>query len=731
MNALSGLLLLLALNADPADAKTISAGSITLRANPAEGTFVLEGPATTGIPGLWMDGVHQRGFRAVDGSPALRNDAVEVRAESIAADAIAVTWTPRDGRVHELRLRIRSDDETEYYGTGERFQALNQRGFILPMRVDDRYGNKGVGSHKPVPFFISSKGFGVWVDSFATGVFDLSGSERFNTDLTFSDTRLRVVFIGGPSIANILKTYTALTGRSPVPPAWSFGLWKSRDVHHNREEVLEDVEKLRTLGIPASVLVIDSPWETGYNDFVVNREQFSEAEAMFARVEQLGFHLALWLTPFVNNRNVVDMKGIAAASRNFEEAAAGGHLVRNAGGEVALSEWWKGTGGLVDFTRPAAKEWWFAQLRKTKWTGVRAFKCDDGEGNFVPDALFHDGTPAALMKNRYSVLYNEAMQEYIDRELGGDGVLIVRSGYSGVQKTPFAWAGDNRADLSFSDGLPSVILAAQNAALSGISLWGSDIAGYAGTPDRETFIRWTQFATFCPFMQVHMTSNLGPWDFGEEAQEIFRRFAVLRMQLFPYLYDAVHETARSGMPVIRPMVLAFPDDRMAHQQIYQFLFGPDLLVAPMYRPGGSRSVYLPKGTWLDYWSGTSHEGPKTIDVAASLDRIPLFVRAGAIIPMLPEDVQTLVPRHARMDAGVVAIDDRRAVKVWPGAPRSLATWDGMSIESDGEGVRITSNRARSVEIHFAGEGEPKVVEVNLRAGRPQTISRPRRSPAFQ
>ncbi|HUP50131.1 MAG TPA: TIM-barrel domain-containing protein, partial [Thermoanaerobaculia bacterium] len=398
-----------------------ASSSPKLDLDPSAGTMLLLiGGTSTPIAGLWLDEVFQDGFESV-GPGRLRNDSLDLTIESVAPSSVAVTWSPRHKGLHEFRLRMKSDDETEYYGTGERFQALNQRGYVLPLRVDDRYGNKGVGSHKPVPFFISSKGFGVWVDSFAPGTFDLSGSERFNTDLRFRDRSLRVVFIGGGSVAGVLENWTALTGRSPVPPPWSFGLWKSRDVHRNREEVLEDVEKLRRFGIPASVLVLDSPWETGYNDFEINREQFTDPEAR-------------------------------------------PHLVRDAGGEVALSEWWKGVGGLVDFTDPAAKEWWFSQLRKTKRYGARAFKCDDGEGNFVPEAVFHDGTPADQMKNRYAGLYNAAMQEYVERELGGDGVLIVRSGYTGVQKYPFAWAGDNRADLSFSDGLPSVIVAAQNAA---------------------------------------------------------------------------------------------------------------------------------------------------------------------------------------------------------------------------------------------------------------------------
>jgi alpha-D-xyloside xylohydrolase len=689
-------------------------------------------------PGVSAGGEPQRGFRALDERRA-RNDRLEVGFEVLGPRAIAVTWAPLaggrpeaggdarpggdtrpggdaaggghppdPGRLFELRLL--SDDETAYYGTGERFNALDQRGYTLPLVTDDRYGNKCVGSHKPVPFFMSSRGFGVWVDSFLPGSFDLSATERFVSRLTFPGDGLRVVFFGGPDLADVLEAYTALTGRPPVPPPWAFGLWKSRDVHHDRDSVLVDVERLREHGIPASVLVLDSPWETGYNDFEVNREQFRDPEAMFARIRELGFELCLWLTPFVNDSSVIDMRGVAPETSTFREAARAGHLVEDSTGAVALSRWWKGRGGLVDFTDPAAIAWWHEQLGKTRAYGARAFKVDDGEGNFVPDAVFADGSDARAMKNRYAILYDSVMQAYVDEELGGDGVLIVRSGYAGVQRFPFAWAGDNRGSFAWDDGLPSVLLAGLNAALSGISLWGSDIAGYAGTPSKEVFIRWTQLGAFSPFMQVHMTSNLGPWDFDAETLEIFRAFTALRTSLFPYLYDAVHEAARTGLPVMRPMALAFQDDPEAAHHVHQYLFGPDLLVAPVIQPGTHRSVYVPAGEWIDYWSGEARTGPGVIEVEAPLARMPLFVRAGAILPRLPEGVQTLVERHAVMAPGVVALDERRVLEVWPGADGAVVTWDGLSAELVREGgqvtLRVASEPARPVEIRLRGRRLP-------------------------
>lgn len=684
-------------------------GAMTLRVMDDDGAVI----HTAELPRLLLDGEVQTGFEPVDTpgvSGDVQNGALDVTFEVLAPRAIAVTWRPRDGARHDFRLELVSDDRTRYYGTGERFNALDQRGYALPLRVEDRYGNKGVGAYKPVPFFMSSRGFGVWIDSWAEGMLDLSATHRFLTRLDFRDEQMRVVFLAGPGLPEILDAYTGLTGRSPVPPPWAFGLWKSRDVHHNADSVYADAERLRGYGIPASVLVLDSPWETGYNTFEVNRTQFPDPGAMFARIRELGFETCVWLTPFVNDSAVQEVPGIDHRADTFDEAAEAGYLVDYADGTVALGRWWKGRGGLVDFTDPAAAEWWHTQLRKTKRWGVRAFKVDDGEGNFVPDATFADGSRPWRMKNRYTILYDSVMQAYVDEELGGDGVLIVRSGYTGVQKYPFAWAGDNHGSFDFDDGLPSVILAGQNAAMSGISLWGHDIAGYAGVPSKEVFVRWTQLGTFSPFMQVHMTSNWGPWDFDDEALEIFRRYARLRIRLFPYLYDAAHETARSGLPIIRPMALAFPEDPEARGRIYQYLFGPDLLVAPMYRPGTSRSVYLPAGVWVDYWSGRQHRGPTTLEVDAPLDRIPLFVPAGAIVPMLPEGVETLVRRHDDMADEIVPLDDRRVLEVWPGGTDAIRTWDGLVARlgaRDGRLVlELESDTRRPVEVRLRGQRLP-------------------------
>ena len=694
-----------------ADDKPSESMSVRLEPESGEVTvklFTREGDErmTLRLPPISIDGKSQREFHVSDQQTvAYSNSAVEIRFDTDGRDSAPSTWTALDGKPHDFVIPIK--DNSDYYGGGERFGSLNHKGLILPMVSIDRPEAKGSVSYKPVPFYMSTRGYGLFVESFEPGTFDFNATDRDHVLLKYRASRMRIVFMNGPDFARIIDDYTDLTGRPRVPPAWSFAPWKSRNIHHNREEVLADAELTRKHDLPGSVIVIDSPWETGYNDFTLNEKQFREPEAMFARVRELGFHTCLWLTPFINSKNLIDMDGSdRGASKNLAEAKERGPLYKRHDGEPMIVDWWKGKGGLVDFTNPAALKWWHDQIDIAREWRFVALKCDDGEGNFVQDAVFHDGSAASEMKNRYAALYLDAAQKYIDERLDGDGVLFARCGFAGTQQFPFCWAGDNEASFSFENGLPTVILAGQNAALSGIPFWGHDIAGYTGTPTKELFIRWTQFGALSPCMQVHMTSNLGPWDFDDETLAIYRKFAKLHTSLFPYIYDAAHEAARSGMPIIRPMVLAFPKDPAAAAHRYQYLFGPDLLVAPMYQPGTHRAVYLPKrpdgGEWLDYWSGKEFAGGQTYEVEAPLEHLPLFVRAGAIIPMLPEEIDTLIPRHAGMSKEVVPIDDRRVLQVWPGPDTSIATSGGISAGTTrAEGnvlLQLSSKSPRTLEV---------------------------------
>ena len=627
-----------------------------------------------------------------DGRPLAQSD-LQVRR---LGEGVTEITAPSEG---PASWEFRIAESAPVYGFGERFDALDQVRRVLVNSSSDIPGPKGSGTYAPIPFFMDLRGYGVWVDTYAGAVFDLGVTDHDHFIVRLRDTRLRIVVFEGPQFPAILERYTGMVGRAKLPPYWAFAPWKSRNWHPDMAAVYEDVDRYRQLGLPASVLVIDSPWATNYNTFEVNRQQFADPEAMVRHVHDLGFKLCLWLTAFINAETfspsepeLVGKIPLTAAS-NFEEARDAGYFLKTDSGDVYLSTWWKGRGGLIDFSNPTASAWWKDQVRRAIRLGADAFKADGGEGSFIGDARFADGTPADLMRTRYSVLYNQALESLIQGDLHGDGVLLSRSGSVGSHNLPFLWAGDNESNFGQENGLPSVVRAGLNAGLSGIPLWTSDLGGYekdARTPgDDVLFVRWTEFSAFSPIMELHSAINLGPWDYGPQALDIFRRYSRLHMSLFPYRYAAAQESARTGMPLMRALVLAHPLDPEARRADDEYYFGPDLLVAPVLTAGTQRGLHLPEGQWLDYWSGARLTGPTDLVVDAPLDRVPLYVRAGAILPRIPEDVMTLVPWRGAGAPPVPTLDDRRVYEIYPGPARSLVDFEGRRLDVSRAGDRTT------------------------------------------
>ncbi|HKV70298.1 MAG TPA: TIM-barrel domain-containing protein [Gemmatimonadales bacterium] len=581
---------------------------------------------------------------------------------------------------------VRFQEHAPVFGFGERYNTLDQTGQVIINRSSDTPGPKGTATYVPIPFFLSLRGYGLWLDTYAEASFDLGKTTPGEFVVRFRDSRLRMLIFEGPGFPKILERFTGVVGRPKLAPYWAFAPWKSRNWHPDMAAVYEDVDRYRQLGIPGDVLVLDSPWATNYNTFIMNRLQFTDPEAMIRHVHDQGFKLCLWLTAFINKETIkapepeLVGKIPETEASNYEEGRKNGYFLRDSTGGVYLASWWKGKGALIDFTNPAAVTWWQGQVRQAIREGADAFKADGGEGSFIayPESL----------RTRYSVLYNQALEHLIQTDLKGDGVLFSRSGSVGSQDLPFIWAGDNQSDFSRDNGLPSVVVAGLNAGLSGVSMWTSDLGGYektARTPGDDTlFVRWTEFSAFSPIMEVHSSINLGPWDYGDQALEIFTRYSRLHMSLFPYRYAAAQESHRTGMPIMRALVLEYPGDSIARNATDEYEFGPDLLVAPVVTAGTSRGIHIPAGEWIDYWSGGSIAGPKDTTVDVPLDRIPLFVRAGTILPKIPEDVMTLVP----------GLDDRRIYEIYPGPARAIVDFEGRHVAASRNTVRITGKAAR-------------------------------------
>ena len=607
------------------------------------------------------------------------------------------------------RFRVR--DAASYYGMGERFDALDHAHTVVKNLSVDNEGVKGTSTYKPIPFYMSTTGYGLWLDTTGEATFDLNATDKNEIVVDVAAAKLRIVLFTEPEFPAILEKFTAQAGRAIVPPYWAFAPWKARDYHQNQAQVQEDVDKTRALGLPASVILIDSPWSTAYNDYKFNPKQFDDAPGMVKHIHESGYKLVLWHTPWINSKSdppkEVGFAGkIAPLSQNYQFAADQNLFVKNANGSPYVGRWWKGEGSLIDFTYPKAKEWWQDQVRQAIAAGADGFKDDDGEGNFFGDVKFADGTDARVMRNRYSVLYNNAVEELIQKDLKGNGVLLSRSVTVGANGVGFLWGGDNEASFSPLNGLPTVVTAGLGAGMSGMPLWTADLGGYLGvadTPNARVLERWTEYAAFSPLMEVMSSKNIGPWDFDKngpegshEALDIYRKYAVLHMSLFPYRYAAAQESAKTGMPMMRALVLNYQDDARARTAKDEYLFGPDFLVAPVIDEGTQRPVYLPPGEWVDYWTGKQISGGKVVVADAAVDTIPLWARAGAVLPKIPEDVMTLVLQKESGNSTVKSLDDRRIYEVVGGGAGEtrLTDFEGRALTRTANSLKITGEAAR-------------------------------------
>lgn len=609
--------------------------------------------------------------------------------------------------------RFRVKDAGSYYGLGERFDVLNHAHTVVLNASQDNAKRKGAGTYKPMPFFMSTSGYGMWVDTTAEAVFDMNASSGTDVVVDVPTDKLRVVVFTGPEFPKMLEQFTGLTQRAILPPYWAFAPWMGRDYHQNQAQVMEDVEKTRALGLPASVIVIDSPWTTSYNSYKFNPKQFEDAAGMVKSIHADGYKLVLWHTSWINKQSDEPWEAgfqgkMALKSENYDEAAGNGYFVRNPDGTPYVGRWWKGQGSMIDFTNASAKLWWQDQVRSVMAVGADGFKDDDAEGNFQGDVRFKDGTDKRLMRNRYAVLYNNAMEELIQKDLQGNGVLFARSVTAGANGIGFLWGGDNESSFSTENGLPTVVTAGLGAGMSGMPLWTADLGGYlktGATPDPLLEMRWTEYSAFSPTMEILSQMNVQPWGWdktGTPALDVYRKYAVLHMSLFPYRYAAAQEAAKTGMPLMRALALVYQNDARAREAKDEYLFGSDLLVAPVIDESTRRVVYLPGGEWVDYWTGVKTTGGKVVVVDAAVDQIPVWVRAGAVIAKIPEDVMTLVPQSESGNTKVTSMDDRRVYEMTgdSAGTTTMTDFEGRVVTRGAKSLKIVGDSAAHVILRW-------------------------------
>ncbi len=509
------------------------------------------------------------------------------------------------------------------YGLGERFTPFVKNGQVVDMWNEDG-GTASELAYKNIPFYLSSAGYGVLVAHPEKVSFEIASEVVSRAQFSVPGEELSYHVIGGPTPKDVLRRYTELTGRPALPPAWSFGLWltTSFTTAYDESTVTSFIEGMRERRIPLHVFHFDCFWmkELQWCDFEWDAEQFPDPRGILRRLKDKGLRISVWINPY-----------IAQKSRLFDEGMKHGYLVKKPDGGVWQWDRWQAGMGLVDFTNPQAVSWYQGRLRDLLAAGVDCFKTDFGE-RIPTDVVYHDGSDPLRMHNYYAYLYNKAVFEVL-REVQGEGKALVfaRSATVGGQKFPVHWGGDCSATY---ESMAESLRGGLSLGLSGFGFWSHDISGFEKTATPDLYRRWAAFGLLSSHSRLHGNESYRvPWLFGEESVDVLRFFVQLKCRLMPYLFGAAGEASRDGIPMMRAMMLEFPEDPACSWLDRQYMLGPSLLVAPIFRDDGTVSYYLPSGRWTSLLSGNVVDGGRWRTETHGYMSLPLMVRPGSIIAM--------------------------------------------------------------------------------------------------
>ncbi len=515
------------------------------------------------------------------------------------------------------------EPDEHFYGFGEKFTDFDKRGQVIEMWHYDAYGAHSERAYKNVPFFISTRGYGLFVDSHCPVRFDMAYSNHSVFSLIVPDSQLDYYVIAGSDLNAIISRYADLVSHPILPPKWAFGLWMSSGFKRDSaDEVFARARELREHDIPADVLHLDCYWQKfgRWSDNQWDTEMFPDPAGLIRRVHEAGFKVCLWINSY-----------IGVESPLLQEAADKGYLLKTADGQAWIGSLWGSFHppvGVIDVTNPAAAEWFKGLLRPHLEIGADVYKTDFGEG-VPPETVAYNGMTGVELHNLYPLLYNDLVAELTAEITGRSGLVWGRSTYAGGQRHAAQWGGDPNCTYQ---GLASTLRGGLSMAMCGHAFWSHDIGGFHRQPTSELYVRWAQFGLFSPLSRAHgMTTRL-PWDYGAEAERLFRAYTRLRYRLLPYIYTYAVLAHETGLPLMRPMALAFPGDPCTYTLDLQYMFGAELLVAPVYNSAGRRPIYFPAGCWVDWWTREIITGPQTRTVQVPLDVLPLYVKADSLIP---------------------------------------------------------------------------------------------------
>jgi len=507
------------------------------------------------------------------------------------------------------------------YGLGERFTAFVKNGQTVDIWNRDG-GASTEQAYKNIPFYLTNRGYGVFVNHPEEVSFEVASERTSRVQFSVAGQSLEYFVIYGPTPKEVLEKYTALTGRPALPPPWSFGLWLTTSfvTSYDEETVTSFIQGMADRDLPLHVFHFDCFWMREFNwcDFEWDRRVFPDPAGMLRRLKERGLHICVWINPYIAQRSPL-----------FAEGMQKGYLLKKPNGEVWQTDGWQPGMGIVDFTNPAARQWFGDRLRALVDMGVDCFKTDFGE--CIPtDVVYHDGSDPVRMHNYYTYLYNETVFEVLrERRGAGEAVLFARSATAGSQKFPVHWGGDNESTF---ESMAETLRGGLSLGLSGFGFWSHDIGGFVGTPPADVYKRWIAFGLLSSHSRLHGNASYRvPWLFDEEAVDVLRLFTKLKCRLMPYLYAQALEAVRKGTPVMRAMLLEFPDDPTCDYLDRQYMLGDALLVAPIFSSDGDVTYYLPAGRWTNFFTGEVKVGPGWMRETHGFLSLPLMVRPNSVV----------------------------------------------------------------------------------------------------
>ena len=516
------------------------------------------------------------------------------------------------------------------YGLGERFTAFVKNGQSVDTWNEDG-GTASQIAYKSIPFYMTNRGYGVFVDSSDNVSFEVASEKVEYVGFSVPGEQLSYYFFYGPTPKQILKNYTALTGLPALPPAWSFGLWLSTSftTNYDEETTSSFINGMIDRGIPLSVFHFDCFWMKGFHwcDFEWDKDCFPDIRGTLQRYHEKGLKICAWINPY-----------IAQGTPFFKEGAKHGYLLQRADGKgVWQTDNWQAGMGLVDFTNPDAVKWYTDKLRTVLDSGVDCFKTDFGE-RIPVNVVYYDGSDPHAMHNYYTYLYNKAVFNLL-KEVKGEkeAVLFARSATAGGQQFPVHWGGDCFANYP---SMAETLRGGLSFAMSGFSFWSHDISGFESTATPDLYKRWAAFGLLSTHSRLHGSASYRvPWLFDEEACDVVAFFTKLKCRLMPYLYAKAIEAHMEGTPVMRPMVFEFTGDPAVNYLDTQYMLGEALLVSPIFREDGVSEYYLPQGKWTHLLSGEVREGGRWQKDTYDYFSMPLYVRENTLLPVGCEDMR--------------------------------------------------------------------------------------------